>query len=87
MNRTDCCDSLGDDHLRRIYEYLDGALSAEQLEAVREHLRHCPTCARQRELEELIRARVRRCCQEKAPEQLRASIRMRLTQVRITDVS
>ncbi|MDO5635235.1 MAG: mycothiol system anti-sigma-R factor [Micrococcus sp.] len=80
-----CCDGVGDEHLRRIYEFLDGALTQDDLDTVRAHLAECPTCQQQRELEELIRSEVRRCCQEeKAPEQLRATIRMRLTQIRVS---
>ena len=79
-----CCGAFGEGHLERLYEYLDGALTQEDVEAVRRHLEDCPDCHEQAAFEQLIRSEVRRCCQEKAPEQLHATIRMRMTQIRIT---
>ena len=78
----DCSD--GGERLEQLYRYLDGALTAEDIEQVRAHVAECPDCHHQQELEELIRSAVRRCCQEKAPAQLRATIMTRITQISTT---
>lgn len=67
----------------RIYEYLDGALTLADLKEVKAHLDHCPECAEQYDLECIIRSVVRRSCQEHAPEQLKANIITRISQIRI----
>ena len=80
------CHSLGDcadDRLVRIYEYLDGALTLADLKEVKAHLQHCPECTNAYDLECIIRSVVRRSCQEQAPEQLKANIITRISQIRI----
>ena len=71
------CNSLGDcadDRIVRIYEYLDGALTLDDLKEVKSHLEGCPECTEQYDLECIIRSVVRRSCQEHAPQTLKASI-------------
>ncbi|MDR6892740.1 mycothiol system anti-sigma-R factor [Falsarthrobacter nasiphocae] len=71
------CDKLGDcedSRLQRIYEYLDGELSEEDLAAVKDHLDACPDCASQHDLECVIRAAVKRSCEEAAPTSLKDRI-------------
>ncbi|WP_285725360.1 mycothiol system anti-sigma-R factor [Psychromicrobium xiongbiense] len=71
------CQSLGDcqdARVERIYEYLDGALSSEDLTAIRDHLASCPDCAGEYDLECLIRSVIKRSCAEVAPEALKSSI-------------
>lgn len=80
------CYSLGDcadTRLVRIYNYLDGALTLEDLKEVRAHLEHCPECTEQYDLECIIRSVVRRSCQEHAPHQLKDKIMVRISQIRI----
>ncbi|GAB3621112.1 hypothetical protein GCM10027417_23730 [Glutamicibacter endophyticus] len=80
------CHSLGDcadSRIVRIYEYLDGALTLEDLKEVRAHLEHCSECTEQYDLECIIRSVVRRSCQEVAPEQLKANIITRISQIRV----
>ncbi|MFJ2618127.1 mycothiol system anti-sigma-R factor [Glutamicibacter sp. NPDC087344] len=80
------CNSLGDcsdARIVRIYEYLDGALTLADLKEVKAHLEHCPECTEQYDLECIIRSVVRRSCQEQAPQQLKANIITRISQIRI----
>ena len=86
MNRTDgCCGGFDEAALERLYTYLDGALCEAELDEVRRHVEACPQCWEEAALEQLIREDLRRCCrQEKAPEKLRATIALRMTQVRVS---
>lgn len=68
--------------LQRIYEYLDGALSPEDLEEICGHLNECAACAREHDMEQLIRSAVRRSCCEAAPETLKGSIMSRIDALR-----
>lgn len=80
------CQSLGDcsdTRIVRLYEYLDGALSLEDLKDVREHLEHCEDCTREYDLECIIRSVVRRSCQEVAPDTLKTRIMMRISEIRV----
>lgn len=80
------CNSMGDcadDRIIRIYEYLDGALTLDDLKEVKSHLDGCPECTEQYDLECIIRSVVRRSCQEHAPQTLKASIIARISQIRV----
>ncbi|WP_431711680.1 mycothiol system anti-sigma-R factor [Glutamicibacter uratoxydans] len=80
------CYSLGDcadSRLLRIYDYLDGALTLQDIKEVKLHLEHCPECTEQYDLECIIRSVVRRSCQEHAPNQLKDKIMLRISQIRI----
>lgn len=81
------CRDAQDASLERLYQYLDGALTPEELDQVRTHVDECSDCRHQQELEQFIRSAVRRSCQEKAPEQLRATILTRITQISTTTVT
>ena len=75
------CQSLGDcddKRIARIYEYLDGALSCEDLEEIRTHLADCSDCSEEYDLECVIRTVVKRSCKEAAPETLKAAILARV---------
>lgn len=75
------CQSLGDcddERVGRIYEYLDGALSRDDLSEIKAHLDSCEDCAHQYDLECVIRTVVKRSCKEAAPETLKAAILARL---------
>lgn len=71
------CHSLGDcsdERIVRIYEYLDGALSREDLGEIKSHLDTCTDCSDEYDLECVIRSVVKRSCKEAAPETLKAAI-------------
>lgn len=69
--------------MERIYEYVDGALSREDIEEVKAHLHGCPECANDYDLECIIRTVVRRSCVERAPETLKVTIMQRISEIRV----
>ena len=75
---TDCREVLD-----RVYEYLDGELGSPDLAKIRQHLVECGPCLRQFDLDDAVKALVRRSCSEAAPDQLRLRIMTRISQVRI----
>lgn len=80
------CQSMGDcsdDRIARLYEYLDGALSVDDLKDVREHLEHCDECTKEYDLECIIRSVVKRSCQEVAPDTLKTRIMTRISEIRV----
>jgi anti-sigma factor (TIGR02949 family) len=72
---TGCCT---DERIRLIYEYLDGVLPEREIDEIHLHLLECRECAREYDLERVIRSVVRRSCAETAPADLRVSILARL---------
>lgn len=82
------CQSLGDcadSRIERLYEYLDGALSHEDLVEIRNHLEDCAECTGEYDLECLIRSVVKRSCREVAPAALKASILERINEIRTVE--
>ncbi|WP_120003370.1 mycothiol system anti-sigma-R factor [Nesterenkonia muleiensis] len=69
--------------LERIYAYLDGVLSRNDISEVQSHLDACPECASDYDLECVIRSAVRRSCAEQAPEALKLTIIERISQIKI----
>lgn len=78
MADNDCQNGCTDERIRRIYEYLDGALTKEDLEEIHAHLTDCPECEREYNLECVIRTVIKRSCAETAPAQLKQSILTRI---------
>ena len=62
---------------------LDGELSPSDLAHIREHLIDCSPCLQQYDLDEALKALVRRSCRESAPAELRERIMLKITEVRI----
>ena len=60
MADNDCQNGCTDERIRRIYEYLDGALTKEDLEEIHAHLTDCPECEREYNLECVIRTVIKR---------------------------
>ncbi|KNC19585.1 anti-sigma factor [Arthrobacter sp. RIT-PI-e] len=82
------CESLGncaDSRIERLYEYLDGALSHQDLVDIKDHLDDCPQCAEEHDLECVIRSVVKRSCTEVAPSTLKTSILDRISQLKTAD--
>lgn len=71
---VDCSDVI-----RQLYELLDGELTSDRIRELEGHVGFCGDCLRrlrvEKEFKELLR---QRCCDDKAPEQLRDVIRDRL---------
>lgn len=78
MTEKSCPNGCTDERIQRIYEYLDGALTTEDLEEIHAHLTGCSECEREYNLECVIRSVMKRSCCESAPEQLKRSILARI---------
>lgn len=76
---TDCREVLD-----RVFEYLDGEMTEHDVAKIRQHLHECSPCLSEYDLDEALKALVRRSCGcESAPEDLRARIMVKITQVRL----
>ena len=83
--------SCGDPHetdcrevLRRVFEFLDGEMTEQDVERIRQHLDECSPCLTEYGLDVALKALVRRSCAcEQAPEELRERILIKITQVRV----
>ncbi|MEO7068995.1 MAG: mycothiol system anti-sigma-R factor [Nostocoides sp.] len=77
---TDCSQIL-----HRLYEYLDGEMTSADTHKIAIHLAECAPCMEQHDIEQAVKALVRRsCAQECAPDALRTSIVQRITTIRIS---
>lgn len=71
--------------LERMYEFLDNEIDTASGDAIRKHLAECEPCLDRFDMEQAVKAVVRRCCRdEHAPPQLRARIVTQLTVIRRT---
>jgi mycothiol system anti-sigma-R factor len=78
-HETDCHEVL-----ERVYEYLDGELDAQDVDKIRQHLEECRPCLSQYDVDLALKALLRRSCAcEQAPDELRARIMVRITEVRL----
>jgi mycothiol system anti-sigma-R factor len=69
--------------LDRVYEYVDGEMTAEDVAWIREHLATCEECLTEYHLDVALKALVRRCCGcDSAPEDLRQRILDRIIAIR-----
>jgi anti-sigma factor (TIGR02949 family) len=83
------CQGLGDcddARMQRIYEYLDGALTRDDIAEIKQHLQECPECTEEYDLECVIRTVVKRSCTEFAPENLKSSILDRIHSMNSAEV-
>jgi mycothiol system anti-sigma-R factor len=70
------------DVVEAVYLYLDGELSSDVIDNIRQHLDECSPCLREYGIEREVKALIARSCCETAPEELRASVVQRLEVVR-----
>ena len=70
--------------LHRIYEYLDGEMSPDDVRRVASHLAECQPCLAEHDLDVALKQAVRRSCSgESAPAAVRLQIMQRITTVRL----
>ena len=75
---TDCSEVL-----HRVYEYLDGEMTADDTEKIKLHLDECGPCLKEYDLDQALKALVKRSCEcEEAPVELRSQIVARITTLR-----
>jgi mycothiol system anti-sigma-R factor len=69
--------------LHRVYEYLDGEMTADDTVKIRHHLDECAPCLQEYDLDQALKALVKRSCAcEEAPTELRTQIMARITTIR-----
>ena len=74
--------------LHRIYEYLDGEMSADDVRRVAAHLNECQPCLAEHDLDVALKQVVRRSCSgETAPLAVRMQIMQRITMVRLDNTT
>lgn len=77
---SDCSEAL-----LRVYEYLDGEMSADDCVKIQAHLDECGACLKQYNLDQALKAIVKRSCSsEAAPVELRTTILRQITMIRIS---
>jgi mycothiol system anti-sigma-R factor len=70
--------------LHRVYEYLDGEMTQADTVKIRSHLEECGPCLKEYDLDQALKAVVKRSCAcEEAPVELRTSIMARITTIRL----
>jgi len=60
--------------LDRLFEYIDGELTDEELLRIGSHLRECPPCEAERRINEKIRVLVSKAHCDQAPHELRQRV-------------
>lgn len=76
---ADCTEAL-----LRVFEYLDGEMTPDDSRKIRDHLDGCGPCLKQYNLDQALKAIVKRSCRcEEAPVELRTTILRRLTMITI----
>jgi anti-sigma factor (TIGR02949 family) len=75
---TDCgCDKAK----AELEEYLHRELSDQDFQDISEHLATCKDCSEEHLIGLTITEKVRKACQEKAPDELRSAVLGRLSQI------
>lgn len=75
---VDCTEALA-----RLFEFLDAEIDEQAGDRIRQHLADCEPCLSEYEVEEHLKALVRRSCHDTAPAQLHLRIRQQLTVLRM----
>ena len=68
--------------LGKLFEFLDAELPEADGDRIRAHLEYCEPCLAEYDIEEHVRALVKRSCSEAAPVTLQVRIREQLTVLR-----
>jgi mycothiol system anti-sigma-R factor len=69
----------------QVFEYLDGEMEPDDCAKIREHLEQCGPCLEEYDLDQMLKAIVRRSCGcEPAPTELRTQIMTRITTINLT---
>ncbi|OBA88726.1 mycothiol system anti-sigma-R factor [Mycolicibacterium mucogenicum] len=70
--------------IAEVWTLLDGECATETRDKLRFHLEECPTCLRQYGIEERVKALIAtKCSGEKAPEGLRARLKLEISRTTI----
>jgi mycothiol system anti-sigma-R factor len=70
--------------LTEVYLYLDLECSNDRRSVIKQHLDECSPCLREYGIEQEVKALVARCCgQERAPAELRARLRAKLSDLAV----
>ena len=70
--------------IAEVWTLLDGECTTETRDKLRFHLEECPTCLRQYGIEERVKALIAtQCSGEKAPEGLRARLKLEISRTTI----
>lgn len=67
------------DALHELYTFLDGELTSERREAIKEHLEACPPCFEAFDFEAEIKGYLAQKCRERVPESLKDKIAQAIT--------
>jgi mycothiol system anti-sigma-R factor len=71
------------DILDQVYEFLNSEPTRVNVQNIRQHLDECAPCLREYDLENALKALVRRSCGEAAPDHLRLRIMTRISAIRV----
>ncbi len=71
------------DFLEQIVYLIDNELSEDDCAAVKKHIEGCSPCLTTYDLQRTVKEVVARSCSEKAPQELRSKIMMRLERIRL----
>ncbi len=81
-----CQDSQGYDcakALERMAFFIDRELADADLADIQRHIDECAPCLSTHDLEQTVKALVARSCRERAPQELRARVLVRIHEVQI----
>jgi anti-sigma factor (TIGR02949 family) len=78
---TDCgCDKAK----AELEEYLHNELAKADAADIAEHMANCDDCTGEHEVGVVLTAAVQRACKEKAPEELRSEVLLKLREIQAT---
>ena len=78
---TECTELGCEEFLANLYEFVDGELDVDVQGRLRSHIASCPDCSSVADVEVHLREVMRSACMTQAPEHLRRSIELRLSQL------